>query len=169
MGVRADIWFQKSTDGGRTWLPKDLLIRRGETYAFYPDIATDPDGNVYIEYLFTDTASHTEIVCVHSSDGVLHGQRQPGLMITARTQLLAVPRLPQTRPATSSAPGMIGGRKVATSGHQYQRMAERLGAGTSAWTTTRRTRTATNRMSLSNREPTITLWPPRPTAGSGVM
>ena len=69
MGVRADIWFQKSTDGGRTWLTGDLLIRRGERYAFYPDITTDPDGNVYILYLFTDTASHTEIVCVHSSDG----------------------------------------------------------------------------------------------------
>ena len=69
MGIRADIWFQKSTDGGRTWLAEDLLIRRGERYAFYPDITTDPDGNVYILYLFTDTTSHTEIVCVRSSDG----------------------------------------------------------------------------------------------------
>ena len=69
MGIRADIWFQKSTDGGRTWLAEDLLIRRGERYAFYPDITTDPDGNIYILYLFTDTASHTEIVCVRSSDG----------------------------------------------------------------------------------------------------
>ncbi len=69
MGVRADIWFQKSTDGGRTWLAEDLLIRRGERYAFYPDITTDPDGNVYILYLFTDTTGHTEIVCVRSSDG----------------------------------------------------------------------------------------------------
>jgi hypothetical protein len=69
MGVRADIWFQKSTDGGRTWLAEDQLIRRGERYAFYPDITTDPDGNVYVLYLFTDTASRTEIVCVRSSDG----------------------------------------------------------------------------------------------------
>ena len=68
-GVRADIWFQKSTDGGRTWLAEDLLIRRGERYAFYPDITTDPDGNVYILYLFTDTTGQTEIVCVRSSDG----------------------------------------------------------------------------------------------------
>ena len=68
-GVRADIWFQKSTDGGRTWLAEDLLIRRGESWASYPDITTDPDGNVYIVYLHTDTASHKEIVCVRSSDG----------------------------------------------------------------------------------------------------
>ena len=69
MGVRADIWFQKSTDGGRTWLAEDLLIRRGNRYACYPDITTDSDGNVFIIYLEADTAGADRVFCVHSSDG----------------------------------------------------------------------------------------------------
>ena len=72
-GVRSDIWFQKSTNGGRTWLPADLLIRRGNRYAFDPEITTDSDGNVYIVYTYEttpgDTARHFQIVCVRSSDG----------------------------------------------------------------------------------------------------
>jgi len=68
-GVRSDVWFQKSTDAGRTWLPADLLIRRGERYASDPDITTDSDGNVYIVYVFTDSASNDQISCVRSSDG----------------------------------------------------------------------------------------------------
>jgi hypothetical protein len=69
MGVRADIWFQKSLDGGRTWLPEDRLIRRGNSYAYYPDITTDSDGNVYIVYLHGDTTRNTPVSCVRSSDG----------------------------------------------------------------------------------------------------
>jgi hypothetical protein len=69
MGVRADIWFQKSTDGGRTWLAEDLLIRRGNRYAHYPDITTDSDGNVFIIHLDTDGASTAQVFCVNSSDG----------------------------------------------------------------------------------------------------
>ena len=69
MGVRADIWFQKSTDGGRTWLAEDLLIRRGNRYACYPDITTDSDGDVFIIYLDTDGASTDQVFCVRSSDG----------------------------------------------------------------------------------------------------
>ena len=69
MGVRADIWFQKSTDGGRTWLATDLLIRRGNRYACYPDITTDPNGHVFITYLEADTAGTDRVFCVHSSDG----------------------------------------------------------------------------------------------------
>ncbi len=69
MGVRADIWFQKSTDAGRTWLAEDLLIRRGNRYACYPDITTDSDGNVFIIYLEADTAGADRVFCVHSSDG----------------------------------------------------------------------------------------------------
>jgi hypothetical protein len=68
-GVRADIWFQKSTNGGRTWLPADVLIRRGNRYACYPDITTDSDGNVFIIYLEADTAGADRVFCVHSSDG----------------------------------------------------------------------------------------------------
>jgi hypothetical protein len=72
-GVRADIWFQKSTNGGRDWLPEDVLIRRGDRYAFSPDVATDADGNVYVVYTYEttpgDTARHFQIVCARSSDG----------------------------------------------------------------------------------------------------
>ena len=72
-GGRTDVWFQKSTDGGRTWLPEDVLIRHGNRYAFDPDITTDSDGNVCIVYTYEttpgDTARHFQIVCVRSSDG----------------------------------------------------------------------------------------------------
>jgi len=71
--VRADIMFQGSTDGGRTWLPTDLLIRRGAPYAKSPDITTDSDGNVYVVYgiVNRDTAGayDRQILCVRSSDG----------------------------------------------------------------------------------------------------
>jgi hypothetical protein len=62
--VQSNIMFQKSTDAGRTWLPTDLLIRRGENFASNPDITTDSDGNVYIVY-----EEHSHILCVRSSDG----------------------------------------------------------------------------------------------------
>jgi len=70
---RRDIMFQKSTDAGRTWLPTDLLIRRGDPCAYSPDITTDSDGNIYIVYedVYPDTAGAYEhrILCVRSSDG----------------------------------------------------------------------------------------------------
>ncbi len=72
-GGRSDIWFQKSTDAGRTWLAEDLLIRRGDRYAVYPDITTDSDGNVYVVYkdVYIDTvgARNYQVSCVRSSDG----------------------------------------------------------------------------------------------------
>jgi len=71
--ARADIMFQKSTDAGRTWLPADLVIRRGAPSALNPDITTDSDGNVYVVYenLYRDTAGvyDRQILCVRSSDG----------------------------------------------------------------------------------------------------
>jgi len=70
---RCDVWFQKSTDAGRTWLPEDMLIRRGDRYAADPDITTDADGNVYVEYIdeYIDTTGgrHYHISCQRSSDG----------------------------------------------------------------------------------------------------
>jgi hypothetical protein len=66
--IRADIMFQKSTDAGRTWLPADVLVHRGSPSATYPDITTDPDGDIYIVYRNADsTGSHSH--CVRSSDG----------------------------------------------------------------------------------------------------
>jgi hypothetical protein len=67
--VRADVKFQKSTDGGRTWLPTDLLIRRGERSASNPDITTDSDGNVFVVYLARDSMDIPRVWCVRSIDG----------------------------------------------------------------------------------------------------
>jgi len=67
--IRSDIIFQKSTDAGRTWLPADLLIRRGSLSACYPDVSTDSDGNIYVVYTENASASNGHIYCVCSSDG----------------------------------------------------------------------------------------------------
>jgi hypothetical protein len=71
--VRSDVMFQKSTDAGRTWLPTDVLVRDGAPHAYYPDITTDRDGNVYIvwEDWYVDSASVSDrgILCSRSSDG----------------------------------------------------------------------------------------------------
>lgn len=67
--VRSDIYFQKSTDGGMTFLPQDILVRRGETFACYPDITTDADGNIYIVYTERQTGpSLGHIYCTRSTD-----------------------------------------------------------------------------------------------------
>jgi hypothetical protein len=67
--VRSDIILQKSTDAGRTWLPAGVLVHRGSPFATYPDIATDPDGNIYIVYRNKDSAGARCYHCVRSSDG----------------------------------------------------------------------------------------------------
>jgi len=66
--IRSDIMFQKSTDGGRTWLSADVLVRRGEPHATYSDIATDSDGYIYVVYN-GDSGSSRNIYCHQSSDG----------------------------------------------------------------------------------------------------
>jgi hypothetical protein len=66
---RSDIYFQKSTDGGMTFLPEDILVKRGEAFACYPDITTDRAGNLYIVYterLLGGSFGH--IYCVRSTD-----------------------------------------------------------------------------------------------------
>ena len=76
-GVHAfyDVMFQKSTDGGMTWLDTAMLIRRGARFASGPDITTDPEGNVYIGWRdwdwYADTTGDTirRNLCVRSSDG----------------------------------------------------------------------------------------------------
>jgi hypothetical protein len=73
MPVRADIKFQRSTDGGRTWLPADVSIRRGAPCAYSPDITTGSDGKVHIVYrdVYPDTAGgyNDQILCTRSGDG----------------------------------------------------------------------------------------------------
>lgn len=66
---RADILFQKSTDGGATWLAQDLLIKRGNVFACYPDITTDSEGAVYIVYTEGVDNLHSHAYCVRSTDG----------------------------------------------------------------------------------------------------
>jgi hypothetical protein len=61
--------FQKSTDAGRTWLPADVLVRRGSGWAMHPDITTDSDGNIYVVYNEIHTASDRHVSCVRSSNG----------------------------------------------------------------------------------------------------
>jgi hypothetical protein len=65
---RSDVLFQKSTDDGRTWLPADVLIRRGRVHAGAPDITTDRDGNVYIFYN-EDSTARSHVYCIRSVDG----------------------------------------------------------------------------------------------------
>jgi hypothetical protein len=69
VAVRSDILFQSSTDGGATWLAQDRLIRRGEMFACYPDIAVDPDGNIIIVYSEKPSAAPGHVYCTRSTDG----------------------------------------------------------------------------------------------------
>jgi hypothetical protein len=73
--VQSDVMFQKSTDGGRTWLDTAMLIRRGARFSSSPGITTDSDGNVYIGWRDWDQYADTtgDTICrslfVRSSDG----------------------------------------------------------------------------------------------------
>jgi hypothetical protein len=71
VSVREDIYFQRSLDGGLTWLPDDRLVRRGADFACYPDITTDRSGGVYIIYVERVPGSSGSGHCyvVRSSDG----------------------------------------------------------------------------------------------------
>ncbi|MBM3323623.1 exo-alpha-sialidase, partial [candidate division WOR-3 bacterium] len=66
--VRSDIYFQRSTDYGRTWLSEDRLIRRGSLFACYPDIAVGRDGSIYIVYTERTSGASGHFWCVHSTD-----------------------------------------------------------------------------------------------------
>ncbi len=66
--VRSDVYFQKSTDHGRTWLPEDRLIKLGNLFACYPDIAVGPDGSIYIVYTERTSGSNGHFWCVRSTD-----------------------------------------------------------------------------------------------------
>ena len=67
--VRSDIRFQKSTDGGASFLPQDVTVRRGQVFACYPDISFDRRGDLYIVYTERAAGGLTgHLYCVHSSD-----------------------------------------------------------------------------------------------------
>jgi len=65
---RSDIAFQRSTDLGRTWLPQDVLVRRGNRFACYPDLKVARDGAIHL--LFTDRVdgSNGHICATRSTD-----------------------------------------------------------------------------------------------------
>jgi hypothetical protein len=67
--VRIDVVFQKSTDAGTTWLSKDKIVHRGETYAQHPDVTTGSDGNIYLAYMEWSGMYDGHIYCVRSTDG----------------------------------------------------------------------------------------------------
>ncbi|HTW92965.1 MAG TPA: sialidase family protein [bacterium] len=62
LGYFSGVLFQKSLDGGRTWLPADVFIARPT--ACDPDITTDREGDIFIVY--QDPVS---VNCVRSTDG----------------------------------------------------------------------------------------------------
>jgi hypothetical protein len=64
----SNIYFQRSTDGGLTWLSEDVLVRQGMTSAQYPGITTDPSGNIHIIFVELDTSGAGHAFCVRSSD-----------------------------------------------------------------------------------------------------
>jgi len=64
-----DIYFQKSTDVGQTWLAEDVLVRLGSPYACGSDITADKNGNVYIAYCDWSKTMGGHVYCVRSSDG----------------------------------------------------------------------------------------------------
>jgi len=67
--VRSDVYFQRSTDAGRTWLQEDRLVRRGQLFACYPDITVDREGNIYIVYTERLSGTSGHFYCTRSADG----------------------------------------------------------------------------------------------------
>jgi hypothetical protein len=65
----SDIYFQRSTDAGLTWLSEDVLVRHGAYTAECPDILADQSGRVYIVYSGCDTGrSVGHVYCTGSSN-----------------------------------------------------------------------------------------------------
>ncbi len=65
---RSDIAFQRSTDWGSTWLSENIIVRRGNRFACYPDLQVARDGTVYLVYVDRVDGSRGHIHFVRSSD-----------------------------------------------------------------------------------------------------
>lgn len=65
---RSDIAFQRSTDGGRTWLNENIIIRRGNRFACYPELQVGRDGTIYLMYVDRVDGSRGHIHFVRSTD-----------------------------------------------------------------------------------------------------
>jgi hypothetical protein len=65
---RSDIAFQRSTDHGQTWLPANVIIRRGNLFACYPDMKVARDGTIHLLYTDRIDGSKGHIRAVRSTD-----------------------------------------------------------------------------------------------------
>ncbi len=65
---RSDIGFQRSLDGGRTWLEENVIIRRGNRFACYPDLQVGRNGTIYLVYVDRVDGSRGHIHFVRSTD-----------------------------------------------------------------------------------------------------
>jgi hypothetical protein len=59
------IAFQKSTDGGVSWLADNQVVCQGS----YPDVTTDFRGNVYVAFTENDSSDAYSMHCALSTDG----------------------------------------------------------------------------------------------------
>ena len=66
--IASDIMFQKSTDGGRTWLPEDIVIEHTDVGIGVPRIGVDGAGRVFIFFWEKMTDFGSYIWCVRSLD-----------------------------------------------------------------------------------------------------
>ena len=66
---RADVLFQKSTNGGRTWLPEDLVLHYGEEWAQDPFIALGQDGTIIVTFREKTLEFYSHTLSVRSTDG----------------------------------------------------------------------------------------------------
>jgi hypothetical protein len=55
------VWFQRSTNGGRTWSALQLISRSGSQPAYWLEIAAGADGIVHLVWLQTTTGNNTII------------------------------------------------------------------------------------------------------------
>jgi hypothetical protein len=68
---RSDIAFQRSTDYGQTWLSSDIIVRRGNLFACYPDLKVGRDGTIYLVYTDRIDGSQRSIKVVLRSSSIV--------------------------------------------------------------------------------------------------
>ena len=68
--VNPDLVFQKSTDGGATWLAEDRILRHFDEVEWLQlDVMVDSDGNVYVVYSDRENGRLGHVYCIRSTDG----------------------------------------------------------------------------------------------------
>jgi hypothetical protein len=64
-----EIYYKKSTDGGATWATTKKLTLTTANYSGYPDIASDPGGNLHLVWEEETATSTSAIYYKMSTDG----------------------------------------------------------------------------------------------------